>query len=78
MSVTLSIKHVPDEIAEGLRRRAKRNQRSLQGELLALVEEAVRRDPPNGVAKVVEAVKRLGITPRDEATAIIRADRDSR
>ena len=44
----------------------------------ALVEEAVTREPPNGVAKVVEAVKRLGITPRDEATAIIRADRDSR
>jgi plasmid stability protein len=78
MPVNLSIKNVPDDVAESLRRRAKRNQRSLQGELLALVQEATTRESPNGVAKVVEAVKRLGITSRDEATAIIRADRDSR
>jgi hypothetical protein len=38
MPVTLSIKNVPDRVVEVLRRRAKDNRRSLQGELLALVE----------------------------------------
>ena len=40
MPVNLSIKNVPDEIAEDLRERAARNHRSLQGELLAIIEEA--------------------------------------
>ena len=40
MSVNLSIKEVPDEIAERLRARAARNHRSLQGELMAIVEQA--------------------------------------
>jgi plasmid stability protein len=38
---TLSIKDVPDVWAEALRQRAARNHRSLQGELMALVEKAV-------------------------------------
>jgi plasmid stability protein len=38
---TLSIKDVPDTWAEALRQRAARNHRSLQGELMALVEKAV-------------------------------------
>lgn len=37
----LSIKDVPEAWAEALRQRALRNHRSLQGELLALVEAAV-------------------------------------
>lgn len=40
MSVNLSIKGVPEELAERLRRRAERNHRSLQGELMAIVERA--------------------------------------
>ena len=36
----LSIKDVPEEIAEALRERAARNHRSLQGELMAIVTEA--------------------------------------
>lgn len=38
---TLTIKDVPDDWAETLRQRAARNHRSLQGELMALVEKAV-------------------------------------
>ena len=40
MTVNLSIKNVPDELADRLRERAKRNHRSLQGELLSLLEDA--------------------------------------
>ena len=38
--VNLSVKDVPDDIAERLRRRAARNHRSLQGELMAIIEQA--------------------------------------
>jgi plasmid stability protein len=43
---TLSIKDVPEAWAEALRQRAARNHRSLQGELMALVEKAVGDSPP--------------------------------
>ena len=38
--VNLSIKGVPDDLAERLRARAERHHRSLQGELMAIVEQA--------------------------------------
>lgn len=46
MSVNLSIKDVPDTIAERLRQRAARNHRSLQGELMAIVEQAASEPAP--------------------------------
>lgn len=36
----LSIKDVPEPLAEALRQRAARNHRSLQGELMAIIERA--------------------------------------
>jgi len=39
--VNLSIKNVPEELARQLRERARRHHRSLQGELMAILEEAV-------------------------------------
>lgn len=41
MPVSLSIKAVPDALVDGLRRRAAGNHRSLQRELMAIVEAAV-------------------------------------
>ncbi len=41
MSVNLSIKEVPEELADRLRQRAARHHRSLQGELMAIIEQAV-------------------------------------
>ena len=40
MPVNLSIKNVPDAMAAKLRQRAERNHRSLQGELMAILETA--------------------------------------
>ena len=37
----ISVKDVPDQWAEALRQRAARNHRSLQGELMAIIEAAV-------------------------------------
>ena len=40
MSVNLSIKDVPEAVADRLRLRAGRNHRSLQGELMSIIEQA--------------------------------------
>jgi plasmid stability protein len=54
--VTLSIKYVPDHVARRLRERAARNHRSLQGELLAIVEQAAdERSAPTTVADAAAA-----------------------
>ena len=45
----ISIKDVPDQWAETLRQRAARNHRSLQGELMAIIERAV-QEPQATVA----------------------------
>ena len=49
MPVNLSVKNVPDELAARLRERAERNHRSLQGELMAILEGAA-ADPNVGRA----------------------------
>lgn len=46
MPVTLTIKQVPDRTAEKLRLRAAASHRSLQGELMAILEEAVLQGAP--------------------------------
>jgi len=51
MPVNLSIKEVPDALADRLRARAERNHRSLQGELMAIVEQAAREEPPASPAR---------------------------
>lgn len=48
----LSIKDVPEPWAQALRQRAERNHRSLQGELMSLIEQAV-SGPSNTLASTV-------------------------
>ena len=52
MPVSLSIKAVPDALVERLRRRAAGNHRSLQRELMAIVEAAVQPEPRTAVRAV--------------------------
>lgn len=78
MSVNLSIKNVPDEIAEKLRQQAKANHRSLQGELLALLKNAVDSPSKINAAELLELVRESGLRSPREAAAMIRADRDGR
>lgn len=51
MTVNLSIKDVPDAVAEKLRARAARNHRSLQGELMSIVEQAAAEVPAEPAAE---------------------------
>ncbi len=58
MSVNLSIKDVPDDVAERLRRRAASNHRSLQGELLSIVEQAAAQVPAEAGPRPVPGIRR--------------------
>lgn len=60
MGVSLSIKDVPEALAERLRRRAEANHRSLQGELMAIIERAAADEAAvvGGTRAVPGAVRR--------------------
>jgi plasmid stability protein len=76
MPTNLSIKNAPDHIVTRLRERARRHHRSLQGELLAIIESATREELPSTPADVLAEVRRLGLETPGEAVAVVRASRD--
>ncbi len=79
MAVNLSIKNAPDDVVQRLRERAARNHRSLQGELMAIIEAAVNEPGPARYLtplEVLAEVRKLGLSSPNEAAEIIRADRD--
>ena len=78
MPVNISIKSVPDHIADGLRRRARKNHRSLQGELMKILEEVVASDRYISPEDLYEYVKSLGVETSSGSAEIIRRDRDVR
>lgn len=78
MPVNLSIKNVPDEVAERLRERAERSHRSLQGELMTILTEAIgRRSEHWTIEEVQRRVAALGLATPAEAAAMVREDRDA-
>ena len=78
MPVNLSIKNVPDELAGRLRERAARNHRSLQGELMAILERSVRDKVVLTPREILDEVRSLGLSTGTEATEMVREDRDRR
>jgi plasmid stability protein len=78
MPVNLSIKNVPDRLADRLRERAERAHRSLQGELMAILESAVYGPEPLTPVEALDRVRALGLETEEEAAEIMRADRDAR
>jgi antitoxin FitA len=76
MPVNLSIKNAPDELVLRLKRRAERNHRSMQRELLAIIEDAVREPGHLTPDEVLARARRLRLNPRPESVSIVRSDRD--
>ncbi|MGY4707420.1 FitA-like ribbon-helix-helix domain-containing protein [Candidatus Bipolaricaulota sp. J31] len=77
MPVNLSIKNVPDWLVKRLKERAKRHHRSLQGELMAILEEAL--SPKRlTVEEAYRKIRALGLETGDESVALVREDRDGR
>jgi plasmid stability protein len=77
MRINLSIKNVPDHIAERIRRRAAVNHRSLQGELMAILEETVTADRPLTPKELLDRVRAAGLETPDEAVRFVRVDRQA-
>ena len=74
-TVTLSVKRVPIELARRLKLRARRNNRSLQGELLAILTDA---GEAMTVSDLAALAHRLGFRQESESARMIREDRDGR
>ena len=75
--MNLSIKNVPQGLVDRLRRRARANHRSLQGELMVVLEQAVSSARPS-VAEAREHLAELRYHTDDEAVVMVREDRDGR
>lgn len=76
MAVALSIKGVPDRVAKALQERAARNHRSLQGELMHILEQAVEERPFDLKGLMRDLEKHKIPRTKNESTAWIRKDRD--
>ena len=76
MPVNLSIKNAPDEVVRHLRRRAERHHRSLQGELLAIIEEAARAEQALSPTELLAEIRDLGLRTRADSAAIGRSALD--
>ena len=70
-------KNAPDEVVRRLRQRAERHHRSLQGELLAIIEAAALSEQELSPAELLAEVRRLGLSTPANSAGIIRAYRDS-
>jgi plasmid stability protein len=78
MPASLSIKNVPDGVLERLRARAARNRRSLQGELLDLIERAADEVPTISARAVYDRIRKLNLPAGENSADIIREMRDAR
>ena len=78
MSVNLSIKNAPDDLVVLLKARAERNHRSMQGELLAIIEEAVCAPQRMTPMELLAEVRKLDLKMPSEAAEIVRKMRDER
>jgi len=77
MAVTLRVENVPEEVAARLEERARKSRRSLQGELLRILEKAVAEEERLTPGQVLEKVRSLKLKTPAESAAFIRQDRDA-
>lgn len=78
-SVSLTIRNIPGSVLARLRDRAQRHRRSMQGEILSILETAA-ADPVvrMGPKEFLRHVHSLGVSTPSEAAEMIRKDRDAR
>ncbi|MCD6142067.1 hypothetical protein J7J55_05055 [Candidatus Bipolaricaulota bacterium] len=74
------IRDLDPEVIEALKRRAKEHNRSLQGELKAILEQVVRNSHPRNIdaflARVREIRKQTAGIPQTDAAQLVREDRN--
>ena len=78
MGVNLSIKNASEDVVQRIKERAAKNHRSLNGELLSIIEEAAKPAHKLTIEQAVERIRALRLPPSpSEAAVLVRADRDS-
>jgi len=78
VAITLSVKNVPEALAEKLRARAAANHRSMQGELLSILEDALTPKRRLQLAEIWELGADLNGSSGSESTQLVREMRDGR
>jgi plasmid stability protein len=78
MPINLSIKNVPDHIAAEVRKRAAKHHRSLQGELISILEEIVAEDKVLTPEQFLKELRTSHLKTPSESLKIIRRDRYAR
>jgi len=78
VATNISIKGAPEDLVRRLKARAARHHRSLQGEILAILEEAVREDQALDPKDAAALVREMGLSTPAESARWIRDDRDRR
>ena len=74
--VNLSIKTVPDEVVRRLQARAESHHRSLQGELMTILEQAVQNSAALSPEEALAHIRGLALVTPNEAVDIVREMRD--
>lgn len=77
MPVNLSIKNVPGHLAEKLRKRAAKNHRSLQGELMAILEDSVAAEEPLTPMQFLSEIGKYGLNTPEESAVFVKEDRNA-
>ena len=75
MPKTLSIKNVADHIYERLCRRAERHHRSLQGELMAIIEAGLIENETITPGALLDEVRKTNLSTPSESAEFVRQDR---
>jgi len=78
VATNISIKGAPEDLVRRLKARAARHHRSLQGEILAILEEDVREDQALDPKDAAVLVRKMGLSTPAESAGWIRDDRDRR
>ena len=75
MPKNLSIKNVSDHICDQLHRRAKKHHRSLQGELMAIIESSLIENEMLSPQALLAEVRASGLATPSESVQFLRRDR---
>jgi len=77
--MNITVKNLPESVYRVIKREAKRNRRSLNSEVIEVLEteaaEAGRRRQLSGLRKEMERF-RAGLPPLDDSAPLIRRDRE--
>ena len=76
---SLTIRNIPAPVLARLRERAARHRRSMQGEILSMLEIAAAGPAaPMGAGDLLRQVRSWGVSTPAESVQMIREDRDGR